>query len=187
VIKNNVLILHTSAKTDSSPPNLTYSFVIMDTIVTNSGLTQNGYPCQWEGRADFKPSRIEFIRAVIRLSIAPAKSYMVGSYGGKHYIEQLTGAYISNGEFIVAMLMEGYAQSKVVPGRPNVSFKAKYLADHMIVSNLSHPINHAPDAILAHQWGKTKLTKYREIEAQVKELVDSTKQGKERVEDVIGH
>jgi hypothetical protein len=160
----------------------------MDTLVTNSGLTHGGYPCRLEERADFKSSRIEFIRAAIRLSIVPAKSYNIGSYGGKHYIEQLTGSYISNGEFIVAMLMEGYVQSKIVPGRPSVSFKSKYLADHMIVLNLSHPKSRdVPDAILAHQWGKAKLAKYRTIEAQVKALVDSTKQEKERVEDVIGH
>ena len=93
---------------------------------------------------NFKPTRIELIRNMIKASIEPAKTWKIQSYGGKHYIEHLMDIYITNGEFILAMAMEGYEVKQVVwgkdtaqPGRPtpNAVFRAKYKADASIVLN----------------------------------------------------
>ena len=95
------------------------------------------------GDRNFIPARIELIRQMIRASIVPTKKkWDIGSYGGKHYIEHLMDIYITNGEFILAMALEGYEVKQVVwgrntsqPGRPtpNAVFRAKYKADQSIV------------------------------------------------------
>jgi hypothetical protein len=50
----------------------------------------------------------------IPLIIKPVKSYNLGSYYGKHVIEKFrkTNNYISNGEFIIAMMLVGYKCKK---------------------------------------------------------------------------
>lgn len=73
---------------------------------------------------EFNPARIEFLRKLIALSIVPNRSYKVGSYGGKHVMEHLADFYFANGEFIVAMLMEGYPMRT---SGVNASFKANYV------------------------------------------------------------
>jgi hypothetical protein len=159
----------------------------MDTLLqTYPGLTHNGHPCRWEGYQAFKPARIEFFRSVIRKTIVPARCFNVGSYSGKHYVEKLTDSYMTNGEFIVAMMLEGYTSSKVVAGSPNVSFKAKYLADREIVANFPHQCGDLPEVVLGHRWGKKKLANYRTIVAEVEAYVKEVKGDKECVEDVIG-
>jgi len=155
-------------------------------LLTYPTLSHNGFPCRWEGRQDFKEARIEFIRAVIRKSIAPARCYDVGSYGGKHYVEHLTGSYLTNGEFIVAMKLEGYTHSKVVAGCPNVSFKAKYVVSPDMVANVGRNI--ADETIFARHWGgQKKVQAYKTLVAEVKALVNEVKGDKERVEHVIGY
>lgn len=73
---------------------------------------------------EFNPNRIEFLRKLIRLMIASHRSYKVGSYGGKHAMERPVKFYFTNGEFILAMLMEGYPMRR---DGINCVFKARYL------------------------------------------------------------
>lgn len=160
------------------------------TLLTYPTLSHNGFPCRWEGRRDFKEARIDLIRWVIRASIKPAKSYKVGSYGGKHYVEHLSGTYVSNGEFILAMILEGYTHSKPIAGRPNVCFKANYIASPEMVTSLSYDTQQRQlcDEILARHWGgMKKVQTYKNVTADVTTFVKRLKGDKERVEDVIGH
>lgn len=85
---------------------------------------------------NFSPARIELIRQMIRLTIMPTKKkWDIGSYGGKHHVEHLMDIYITNGEFILAMILEGYEMKQCVWGKdtshpwrptPNAIFRAKY-------------------------------------------------------------
>jgi len=93
----------------------------MDKIEALSGLTQSGFT----GKVGFNPSafkkeRIDAIRAIIREHLRPIKNispYYAGrSYTLKHKIEEyasrinnpILGNYITNGECIYAMYLEGY-------------------------------------------------------------------------------
>jgi hypothetical protein len=49
------------------------------------------------------------IAAWLRENIAPIKTPTVGSYGMKHVVERAIGKYVTNGEFIAAALIAGYA------------------------------------------------------------------------------
>ena len=55
----------------------------------------------------FDTARIELIRRMIRVmvkKVGPHSRKCIGSYGGKHVIEHEMNFYITNGEFIMAML-----------------------------------------------------------------------------------
>ena len=119
----------------------------------------------------FNPERIELIRKVIRASIVPTApkrgKWGIGSYGGKHYIEHLMDIYITNGEFILAMVMEGYETKHVIYDKPyrhatpNAVFRAKYKANSSIV----HSKN----------WALRELhTRYRTAEVKAWEQVQDT-------------
>ena len=68
----------------------------------------------------------------IRTLFIPSKTFIEHSYGGKHYIEKYRDQiknykyknkrYITNGEFILAMLLSGY---KFKVYSPNMAFNAK--------------------------------------------------------------
>jgi hypothetical protein len=87
---------------------------------------------------NFIATRIEMIRQVIRVAVkpvSPSSKKRIGSYGGKHVIENLIDLYITNGEFILAMLMEGYPMKQIVcipynRPTPNASFKADWVMNH---------------------------------------------------------
>ncbi|MGH3947502.1 MAG: hypothetical protein ACRDSE_00020 [Pseudonocardiaceae bacterium] len=49
------------------------------------------------------------IAAWLRENVRPIKTPTVGSYGMKHVVERAIGKYVTNGEFIAAALMAGYA------------------------------------------------------------------------------
>ena len=51
--------------------------------------------------------------------------YKLGSYQGKHIVEKYLNTYISNGEFIIAMLLCGYVPRKI--DGLNCNFKAGIL------------------------------------------------------------
>lgn len=51
--------------------------------------------------------------------------YKLGSYQGKHIVEKHLNTYISNGEFIIAMILSGYIFKKI--DGLNCNFKAKAL------------------------------------------------------------
>ena len=66
----------------------------------------------------------------IKILFEPLKTvYNIHSYGGKHYIERyrdhikIDNTYISNGEFILAMLLSGY-KYKYNSG-PNMCFRGR--------------------------------------------------------------
>lgn len=88
------------------------------------GLTYIGYQ---EGKefnpTEFNPKRIEEIRAIIRKKLVKRKTERInllgyGSYSLKHACEKdekargLLKCYVSNGEFIYAMILEGYNVSR---------------------------------------------------------------------------
>lgn len=50
----------------------------------------------------------------------------IGSYAGKHVYQRLTGIYVSNGEFIMAMMMSGFTNIRLFKGCVNVDFMAKW-------------------------------------------------------------
>ena len=58
--------------------------------------------------------------AWLRENITPIKTPGVNSYGMKHVMERATGRYVTNGEFIAAALIAGYA-FRYTEG-PNVLF-----------------------------------------------------------------
>ena len=73
----------------------------------------------------------------IKILYEPLKSvYNIHSYGGKHYIEKYrdhiktTGNnYISNGEFILAMLLSGYKYKYNSTYGPNMCFRGRRAKD----------------------------------------------------------
>jgi hypothetical protein len=82
----------------------------------------------------FDASRIDLIRRMIRHMVKPVgpnSRKHIGSYGGKHVIEHEIDFYITNGEFILAMLLEGYSMKHDIHpmGRPtpNGTFKATWV------------------------------------------------------------
>ena len=113
----------------------------MDAILTqHPNLTLFGLDPSEEHIPDrrFTEARIEMIRKVIRVAVKPVSPHSkkrIGSYGGKHVIEHLIDLYITNGEFILAMLMEGYPMKHIVHcitnrPTPNASFKADWVMNH---------------------------------------------------------
>lgn len=128
----------------------------------------NNNPEEYPPDRNFIPARIELIRQVIRVSIVPTKrKWGIGSYGGKHYIEDLMDIYISNGEFILAMAMEGYEVRHVVwgketahPGRPtpNAVFRAKYKVNPTIVAN-----RHWDARTVKAYYGKKETTTWEQV------------------------
>jgi hypothetical protein len=85
----------------------------------------------------FDAARIDLIRRMIRVMVkrvGPHSRKHIGSYGGKHVIEREMDFYITNGEFIMAMLLEGYPmkqEPRNVAGHPspNGTFKAAWIHD----------------------------------------------------------
>jgi len=60
------------------------------------------------------------IAAWLRENVAPIKTPTVGSYGMKHVVKRAIGKYVTNGEFIAAALIAGYAVKYT--GGPNAVF-----------------------------------------------------------------
>jgi hypothetical protein len=94
-------------------------------------------PANRESRK-FLPARIDLIRRMIRVmvkKVGPNSRKFIGSYGGKHVVEHEMDFYITNGEFILAMMLEGYTMKHVVYGppwnrpTPNATFKAAWIHD----------------------------------------------------------
>ena len=94
----------------------------------------------------FLPARIDLIRRMIRVMVKPVgpnSKKSIGSYGGKHVIEHEIEFYITNGEFILAMMLEGYParqQTWGLPGAPgnrtpNASFKATWVHDQYLADS----------------------------------------------------
>lgn len=90
------------------------------------------------GKTEFCPTifdnnRIEVIRSIIKANYVPIKSIMRhrSSYGLKHDIEkrkeaECIGNYLSNGELIYAMHLEGYNLIPTYDGSPNAYFNVSY-------------------------------------------------------------
>lgn len=91
-------------------------------------------PANQESR-NFLPARIDLIRRMIRTMVKPVgpnSRKRIGSYGGKHVIEHEMDFYITNGEFILAMLLEGYPMKHTVyvnRPTPNATFNATWVHD----------------------------------------------------------
>ena len=77
----------------------------------------------------FLAARIDLVRRMVRVMVKPVgpnSKKRIGSYGGKHVIEHEIEFYITNGEFILAMLLEGYPMKQ---DGPNGIFKATWVHD----------------------------------------------------------
>ena len=105
-------------------------------IANDNGVTRFGFKSKNDGSFNNKNSILNIMRCKdeIPFIIKPMKSvYKVGSYGGKHEIEKYRNKiikkdnYISNGEFIIAMILNGYVFKKDSNTSLNCSFKAKYI------------------------------------------------------------
>ena len=112
----------------------------MENIEVLSGLNENGFSYKAGfNPAIFREDRIEAIRAIIREHLKPIKRispYYAGrSYTLKHKFEDyasrtnntILGNYISNGECIYAMFLEGYMVKRDPDGKNaifNVSKKS---------------------------------------------------------------
>lgn len=91
-----------------------------------------------QGKTEFDPAifendRIEVIRSIIKANYVPIKSIMRhrSSYGLKHDVEKrqeavAIGNYVSNGELIYAMHLEGYQLVSTYDGSPNAYFNVSY-------------------------------------------------------------
>jgi hypothetical protein len=85
----------------------------------------------WQKRVISNPTAIQTAQQWIRANLTQRNTYnkKISSYGLKHKLEQdVRCYYITNGEFIVAMLLEGY-EPKVLPDWPNCYFKAQHRTD----------------------------------------------------------
>ena len=105
-------------------------------IANENGLTRFGFNSKNKCDLDNKGSILNIMRCKneIPFLFRPLKTvYKVGSYGGKHDIEQYRNKllkcdnYISNGEFIIAMILNDYVIKKEDNKSPNCRFKAGYL------------------------------------------------------------
>lgn len=98
------------------------------------GLTYIGYSGIGFNPNEFKQERIEEIRKIIRVRLVKRKTINLlgyGSYKLKHACEKdemargLLKCYVSNGEFIYAMILEGYMVAKCgVNAHFNVTMKS---------------------------------------------------------------
>ena len=79
----------------------------------------------------FDTQRIRKAIAQIRYLFKPARTWSLGSYGSKHDLENWPernpGDYITNGDFIIAMLLCGY-KARFDDG-PNAEFKGRKAFD----------------------------------------------------------
>lgn len=98
------------------------------------GLTYIGYSGIGFNQSEFKQERIEEIRKIIRARLVKRKTINLlgyGSYKLKHACEKdemargLLKCYVSNGEFIYAMILEGFQVAKCgVNAHFNVTMKS---------------------------------------------------------------
>jgi len=129
----------------------------MDAVLTQyPNLTLFGLDPSEEHIPDrrFTEARIEMIRQVIRVAVKPVSPHSkkrISSYGGKHVIENLIDLYITNGEFILAMVLEGYPMKQIVHPppfnrpTPNASFKADWVMDHGLAESWRNALpEHVP-------------------------------------------
>ena len=109
----------------------------IDNVAKKYGLNVWGFNTDTNPRLAFDIFSKSNLKNIIKcknqipLILRPLKTYSrncVGSYGGKHRVEEYRDArkcrnsYISNGEFIVAMILAGYEPK--THGRINCDFKA---------------------------------------------------------------
>ncbi len=73
-------------------------------------------------------ARIEKIRTFIKKTMEPSIGFSESStsYGLKHDCERAIGEYVSNGELIYAMYLEGYRIKQAFVNNPNARFNYHY-------------------------------------------------------------
>lgn len=119
---------------------------------------------------EFTLARIEFLRTLIRVSIVPDRCYKVGSYGGKHSMEHLVKFYFTNGEFILAMLMEGYPMRE---NGINCVFKARYRVPNVGANN-GHILDWTPTKYPLRRRGERNVEEARlTLQNDVKNILDT--------------
>ena len=114
-------------------------------IADDNGLTRFGFNYKTvpntQRDLDNKGSILNIMRCKneIPFLFRPLKTvYNIGSYGGKHTVERyrdklLKGDnYISNGEFIIAMILSGYVFKQNNNNSPNCSFRGGVLPETKI-------------------------------------------------------
>ena len=81
----------------------------------------------------FNVDRIQRAFDFIRQNVSSTSKYQLRSYSMKHDVEKRQNEYLSNGDLIAAMLMNGYSARFAKRGEPlgvNCEFKAKVTAQH---------------------------------------------------------
>jgi hypothetical protein len=111
----------------------------IENIIREHKIRQNGFYCSKNShfKSDFKKENYNnIIQCIFEIPIILETSkriYKVGSYEGKHILEIFRGgSYISNGEFIIAMILCGYSFQKY---GLNCSFKARYKIEYKYFVN----------------------------------------------------
>ena len=100
-------------------------------LISNKRLSLSGFESNHAFNIDNHLANIISCMKQIPSLITPKRVYKVSSYEGKHAIEMfrsrqgITDTYISNGEFIIAMLLLGHPYRH--SSGPNCSFKAGFL------------------------------------------------------------
>lgn len=97
-------------------------------VLSIDGIVETGFAY----KLPFSKEPLEVNERVLRLvewlrenvEVSPRKH--IGSYSGKHIYEKLTDQYVSNGEFIMAMLLAGFTNIRMYKGCVNVDFMAKW-------------------------------------------------------------
>lgn len=85
----------------------------------------------------FNVERVQNAFKFISAHFLPSTRYTQGSYGLKHTIERIQGNYLSNGDLIAAMLMNGFTARFAKRGDPmsvNCEFKLKSFSEAAIAS-----------------------------------------------------
>src|SRR3990167_11217717 len=81
-----------------------------------------------EDKKLFDLQRIKTAFQAIPEMLQPITTYKLGSYGLKHTVEKRQNEYLTNGDLIATMLMQGYKARFAKSGEPlnvNCEFKAK--------------------------------------------------------------
>lgn len=71
---------------------------------------------------------LQLCRMIISEYVTPRRHFdtKTTSYHMKHVFERLGGCYVGNGDFIAAMILEGYEWKQRRPGSPNAYFRADF-------------------------------------------------------------
>lgn len=97
-------------------------------VLSNDGLVQLSfaYKVPFSKEPLESNERVTALIDWLRNNVESSPRKHIGSFTGKHIYEKLTGVSVSNGEFIMAMLLAGFTRVRIHKGCVNVDFMAKW-------------------------------------------------------------